>query len=179
LLTNCLEDELTRPNIELALNPKESQLAELFALKRQLVDMRKLVTPQRDMVASMLTQVILIPGLTAESEPYVRDLYDHLIRISDQVDSLRDLLSGSLDAYMSMVSNRLNDVMKQLTIIATVFLPLSFLTGFFGQNFAWLVNRIGSLTAFVAIGIGTEVVAVVALLALFRSRGWMGRKKGS
>ena len=113
--------------------------------------------------------------MTAETERYVRDLYDHLIRISDMVDSLRDLLSGSLDAYMSMVSNRLNDVMKQLTIIATVFLPLSFLTGFFGQNFAWLVNRIGSLAAFIGIGIGTEVVAVVALVTLFRTRaGWAG-----
>ena len=84
----------------------------------------------------MLSSVIPIPGMTTESERYVRDLYDHLIRISDMVDSYRDLLSGSLDAYMSVVSNRLNDVMKQLTIIATVFLPLSFLTGFFGQNFA-------------------------------------------
>ena len=102
-------------------------------------------------------------------ERYVRDLYDHLIRISDMVDSYRDLLSGSLDAYMSMVSNRLNDVMKQLTIIATVFLPLSFLTGFFGQNFAWLVVRLGSLGAFLGLGIGTEVLAVVALLTMFRT----------
>ncbi len=114
--------------------------------------MRKLVTPQRDMVASMLTGVVPITGMTSETERYVRDLYDHLIRISDMVDSYRDLLSGSLDAYMSMVSNRLNDQMKQLTIIATVFLPLSFLTGFFGQNFAWLVNHIGSPAAFFVIG---------------------------
>ena len=175
----AMDDRIDDLQDQIFASPKEEQLAALFALKRQVVDMRKLVTPQRDMVSSMLTHVIEIPGMTAESEPYVRDLYDHLIRISDMVDSYRDLLSGSLDAYMSMVSNRLNDVMKQLTIIATVFLPLSFLTGFFGQNFAWLVNRIGSLTAFVGIGLGTEVVAVVALLALFRSRGWMGRKKGS
>ena len=65
--------------------------------------------------------------------------------------------------------------MNQLTIIATVFLPLSFLTGFFGENFAWLVNRIGSPAAFFGIGIGTEVLAVAALLVLFKRRGWMGQ----
>jgi magnesium transporter len=175
----AMDDRIDDLQDQIFENPREKQLAAVFALKRQLVDMRKMVTPQRDMVSSMLTQVIPISGMTAESERYVRDLYDHLIRISDQVDGLRDLLSGSLDAYMSMVSNRLNDVMKQLTIIATVFLPLSFLTGFFGQNFSWLVSRIGTTAAFFGIGIGTEVVAVVALLALFRSRGWMGGKKGS
>jgi magnesium transporter len=168
-----LDDRIDDLQDEIFNSPRPEQLASLFALKRQLVDMRKLVTPQRDMVASMLTQVIEIPGMTADSERYIRDLYDHLIRISDMVDSYRDLLSGSLDAYMSMVSNRLNDQMKQLTIIATVFLPLSFLTGFFGQNFAWLVNRIGSTAAFFGIGIGTEILAVVGLLVLFKKRGWM------
>ena len=91
------------------------------------------------------------------------------------MDSYRDLLSGSLDAYMSMVSNRLNDVMKQLTIIATVFLPLSFLTGFFGQNLGWLLSRIGALTAFLVFGLGTELLAVTFLLIMFRRRGWMGK----
>jgi magnesium transporter len=106
----------------------------------------------------------------------VDTMFPYLIRISDMVDSYRDLLSGSLDAYMSMVSNRLNDVTKQLTIIATVFLPLSFLTGFFGQNLGWLVNHIGSLTAFLVFGIGTEALAAIGLLILFKRRGWMGRK---
>jgi magnesium transporter len=175
----AMDDRIDDLQDQIFENPKEEQLAALFALKRQLVDMRKLVTPQRDMVSSMLAGVVPIPGMTAETERYVRDLYDHLIRISDMVDSYRDLLSGSLDAYMSMVSNRLNDVMKQLTIIATVFLPLSFLTGFFGQNFAWLVDRLGAAPAFFGIGIGTEVLAVVALLTLFRRRGWMGKGKKS
>ncbi len=106
-------------------NPDKEQLASLFAMKRQLVDMRSLVAPQRDMVSSMLVGVVPLPGMTAETERIIRDLYDHLIRISDMVDSYRDLLSGSLDAYMSMVSNRMNQQMKQLTIIATIFLPLS------------------------------------------------------
>jgi len=171
----AMDERIDELEDQIFVNPRESQLAELFSLKRQLVNMRKLVSPQRDMVSTMMGEVVDIPGMTAESERYVRDLYDHLIRISDMVDSYRDLLSGALDAYMSMVSNRLNDVMKQLTIIATVFLPLSFLTGFFGQNLGWLVERIGSLTAFLVFGLGTELLAVTLLLIMFKRRGWMGR----
>jgi magnesium transporter len=104
---------------------------------------------------------------------YYRDLYDHLIRISDLVDSYRDLLTGSMDAYLSTVSNWLNVIMKQLTLIATIFLPLSFLTGFFGQNFAWMIQRIGSLDAFVVIGLGTELAVVVSMVVVFRRRGWV------
>ncbi len=170
---SAFDDRIDALQDQIFAKPTEEELAALFALKRQLVDMRKLVTPQRDMVSSMLSQVIPIPGMTQETERYIRDLYDHLIRISDMVDSYRDLLSGSLDAYMSVVSNRLNDVMKQLTIIATVFLPLSFLTGFFGQNFGWLVTRLGSLGVFLALGVGTEILAVAGLLWMFRRRGWM------
>jgi magnesium transporter len=91
------------------------------------------------------------------------------------VDSYRDLLSGSLDTYMSMVSNRLNDVMKQLTIIATVFLPLSFVTGFFGQNFGWMVKHVTSAWAFWVGGVAVQVAIVIALLVMFRRKGWTAR----
>jgi magnesium transporter len=153
--------------------PRADQLAELFSMQRWLVGLRKLVTPQRDMVASLAAGVIVLPGATAEREPYVRDLYDHLIRISDLVDSYRDLLSSAMDAYLSMVSNRLNDVMKQLTIIATIFLPLSFLTGFFGQNFDWMTNHLSGMGAFIVFGIGIDLAAAAGLFMLFRRRGWL------
>jgi magnesium transporter len=104
----------------------------------------------------------------------MRDIYDHLIRISDLVDGYRDLLSGVMDTHLSTVSNRLNVVMKQLTIIATVFLPLSFLTGFFGQNFSYLVSHITGRWPFWVFGIGLELVAAAGLLYLFRKRGWLG-----
>jgi magnesium transporter len=88
------------------------------------------------------------------------------------IDSYRDLLTSAMDVYLSTVSNRLNAVMKQLAVIATIFLPLSWLTGFFGQNFGWLVARIGHWEAFVGVGVGTELVALAILLVFFRRRGW-------
>ncbi len=77
-----------------------------------------------------------------------------------------------MDVYLSTVSNRLNSVMKQLTIIATIFLPLTFITGFFGQNFDWMTGNIGSFPVFVGLSIGSELIAILALLAFFKRRGW-------
>jgi magnesium transporter len=113
-----------------------------------------------------------LPGLAEEDERYFRDLYDHLIRISDLIDSYRDLLTGAMDVYLSTVSNRLNSVMKQLTIIATVFLPLSWLTGFFGQNFGFMVRHVGRWEAFVGLGVGSELLVLATLLLFFKRRGW-------
>jgi magnesium transporter len=162
-----LEDDILR-------EPTEQQLGILFDMKRSLIAMRKVVTPQRDMFAALSSGVVQLPGMTQESQRYFRDLYDHLIRIADIVDSYRDLLSSVMDTHVSTVSNRLNVVMKQLTIIATVFLPLTFLTGFFGQNFSLLVDHITGRVPFFIFGLGTEVVAVLILIYFFRKRGWMG-----
>lgn len=153
--------------------PSNEQLQQLFGMQRWLVQIRKLVTPQRDVLASLVAGMVDLPGSTPDSDPYLRDLYDHTIRISDQIDSYRDLLSNGMDAYLSTVSNNLNEVMKQLAIIATIFLPLSFLTGFFGQNFGWMIARLGALPTFLLLGLGTELVAVAGLYALFRHRGWI------
>ena len=153
--------------------PTDEQLGALFDMKRGLVQMRKVVTPERDMFGVMLSGGYDVPGMDSDSERYFRDIYDHLIRISDLVDSYRDLLTGAMDTYLSTVSNKLNVVMKQLTIIATIFLPLSFLTGFFGQNFGWLVSHLDGLPIFIGAGIGLEILAVVGLLTLFRRRHWL------
>jgi magnesium transporter len=156
-------------------NPTEEQLGTLFDMKRQIMTIRKVVSPQRDMIASLNAGMVTIPGMTDQATVYFRNLYDHLIRISDMVDAYRDLISGAMDTHLSMVSNRLNVVMKQLAIIATVFLPLGFLTGFFGQNFAWLTGHLqANLGYFLFLGIGSELVAIVLLLMLFKRRGWLG-----
>jgi magnesium transporter len=163
-----LEDEILE-------TPTEAQLGELFQMKRSLMDMRRAVAPQRDMMASINSGVTDVPGMTDEAGRYFRDLYDHLIRLADLIDNYRDLLSSAMDTHLSTVSNRLNVVMKQLTIIATIFLPLSFITGFFGQNFSYLVRVwIAPTWSFFVLGIGLDLLAVVLLVGLFRKRGWLG-----
>jgi len=150
----------------------DSQLQEIFNLKRLLVGMRKTISPQRDTFARLMAGVAEFPGFSESDERYFRDVYDHLIRISDLIDSYRDLLSGAMDVYLSTVSNRLNSVMKQLTIIATIFLPLSWLTGFFGQNFAAETTHVAGWTSFIGLGVGTELLALAILVVYFKRRHW-------
>ena len=154
------------------LHADDRQLQEIFQMKRLLVGMRKAVSPQRDAFAGLMGGVAELPGLVDGDERYFRDVYDHLIRISDLIDSYRDLLTSAMDVYLSTVSNRLNNVTKQLAVVATIFLPLAWLTGFFGQNFSWMVGHISGWSGFVGLGIGTELVALAILLAFFKRRGW-------
>ena len=166
------DDRIDELENSIFLKANDDQLQEIFQMKRLLVGMRKTITPQRDTFARLMGGVAQLPGLNEQDERYFRDVYDHLIRISDLIDSYRDLLTGAMDVYLSTVSNRLNAVMKQLTIIATIFLPLSWLTGFFGQNFGFEVRHIAGWGSFVAFGLGTEIVALAMLLAFFKRRGW-------
>ena len=165
---DALEDAIFR-------DAGDSELQEIFAMKRALVEMRKVISPQRDMFGSIVAGVELFSGMTDDDQRYFRDIYDHLIRIGDMVDTYRDLLSGAMDVYLSTVSNRLNAVMKQLAIIATVFMPLTFLTGFFGQNLGWMVLHTGGLGHFLVLGIGLELTTLAIVLGFFFRRGWLSR----
>ncbi|HVC99885.1 MAG TPA: CorA family divalent cation transporter, partial [Candidatus Dormibacteraeota bacterium] len=104
---------------------------------------------------------------------YWRDVQDHILRQYETVDSLRDLLTGAMDVYLSTVSNRLNVTMKTLTIIASLFLPLSFLTGFYGMNFAFLTGVMEPPYWTFAIGVGTMLGSLAVQVILFRRRGWL------
>ncbi|MDQ2724431.1 MAG: magnesium transporter CorA family protein [Actinomycetota bacterium] len=170
-----LDDRIDQVESDIIERPDRSQMGELLHFRHSLIGLRRVVTPQRDMFASLAGGVVEFPGLDDEAQRYYRDVYDHLIRLSDLIDGYRDLLSGATDAYLSVTSNQLNVVMKQLAIISTVFLPLSFLTGFFGQNFTFLTSNIGSWETFWFAGVGSEVLVVVSMMALFRARGWLGR----
>jgi magnesium transporter len=168
-----LDDRIDQIESGVLEDPDAGQVQEIFRLKRRLVSWRKIVTPERDLFARLVTGVVPVPGMTSETERYYRDVYDHLIRISDLIDSYRDLLTSAMDVYLSTVSNRLNDVMKRLTIVATIFMPLTWITGFFGMNFGKLVLGMTGWVAFLSFGVVLQIVTVGVMVILFRRRGWM------
>jgi magnesium transporter len=169
-----IDDDIDEIEDAIIQSADETSLQRIFALKRDLVAMRRVVTPLRDVFARNAERITDLPGMETDDRLYFRDLYDSMIRISDMVDSYRDLLSGATDMYLSTVANRQGEINKQLTIIATIFLPLTFITGFFGQNFSFLTGKvITSNASFWFLGIGLEVLAVVGFVWLFRTRRWL------
>jgi magnesium transporter len=163
-LLERLEDQLEKLDADIFERPSTDQYQRLTGLRRDLVRIGRVATPQRDMLARSIEAISEIPGLETDSRNYFRDVYDHSIRIADQIDSYRDLLIGSRDAYLSVASNRLNEITKQLTVVATIFLPLSFVVGFFGQNFGWMVSGIRSASDFWLLGCGSLVVLTIVLV---------------
>jgi magnesium transporter len=147
------------------------QLRIIYTLKHDITRLRQLLGAQRDLFQRLITSS-LGPD-DREMGLYYRDVYDHIIRQYETVDSLRDLLTGAMDVYLSTVSNRLNVTMKALTVIASLFLPLTFLTGFYGMNFAYLTTVLEPPYLSFWIGVATMVLATLIQLWFFRRRGWI------
>ena len=169
-----VDDDIDEIEAEVIDDASEDTLQRIFSLKRDLVAMRRVVIPLRDVFARNAGLIADLPGMEGDDHVYFRDLFDTMIRVADLVDSYRDLLSGATDMYLATVANRQGDVNRQLTIIATIFLPLTFLTGFFGQNFKFLVNDvIASDWSFWVFGIGLLAVSVGAFIWLFRRNRWL------
>ncbi|MFZ0918603.1 MAG: magnesium/cobalt transporter CorA [Candidatus Dormiibacterota bacterium] len=164
-----LDESVDKLQDEVLENANNAQLALLQDMKHSAVEMRRVLGAQRDMFQRLVT---LSLEADRETTAYYRDVYDHIIRQYETVDSLRDLLTGAMDVYLSTVSNRLNMTVKALTVVASLFLPLTFLTGFFGMNFGWLVSRIGTLYAFM-IGLSLMAISIITQLVFFRRRGWI------
>ncbi len=113
--------------------PSPRTLEKLFALKRVLLTMRRIVLPQREVLNKLARDDYRV--IDPKDRIFFRDIYDHLVRLHDLNESLRDLVGGVLDTYLSVINNRMNEIMKTLTLITTLFMPLTFVTGFFGMNF--------------------------------------------
>jgi magnesium transporter len=114
-------------------SPRSETLARLFTLKRVLLAMRRILLPQREVLNKMARDDYQV--IDRKDKIFFRDIYDHLVRLHDVNESLRDLVGGAMDTYLSVINNRMNEVMKTLTVITTIFMPLTFVTGFFGMNF--------------------------------------------
>ncbi len=168
-----LDERIDTLQTEIFLSPHEMQLQEVFAMKQRLVAVRRVVTPQRDMFAQLVGQVVDLPGMSDEVTRYFRDVYDHLIRLSDMIDSYRDLLTGMIDVYLATVANRRDQITKQLTVMATIFLPITFITGFFGQNFGFMVDHLTKSREAFVLGTLLQVATVVGILTFFKRRKWI------
>lgn len=155
-----LEDEIYE-------RPSRETTDEFLALKRTILTMRRAITPQRRIFYSISSSSFTI---SEDNQPYYLDLKDHLERISDTIDGYKDLTDGALATYSSIISARTNETMRVLTVISTIFMPLTFVTGFFGMNVP-LPDQ-DSIWATVSITLGLILVSLW-MVVLFRQKKWM------
>ena len=127
-----LEDRLDELEKQIFERPDPALVRQILDEKRQVAGLRRIVTPQRDVVARLARRDFV--DVSTEMSFRFRDVYDHLVRIADDVLMFQDRITGMLDAHLSNVSNRLNEVMKVLTVVSTIFMPLTLLTGIYGMN---------------------------------------------
>ncbi|MCL1980730.1 MAG: magnesium/cobalt transporter CorA [Proteobacteria bacterium] len=132
-LADTMEEAIETAESDLLRRPQPKTFAAIQMLRREMVLARKMITPQREMLLGL--QRSESPLVKERNLPYFRDVFDHVLRVIDTLDSLRDLLNGMLDIYLSTVSNRMNEIMKVLTIFASIFIPLTFIAGVYGMNF--------------------------------------------
>jgi len=150
-------------------NPDAGMLEEIHAIRRELIYLRKQVWPLREIIAHLLKDHVDFIG--AATRLFVRDVYDHTIQTIDTIESFRDILSGMQDLYLSIISNRMNEVMKVLTIIATIFIPITFVAGIYGMNFTHMPElswRWGYLFVWIII-----LAIIAGMLVFFRRKKWL------
>jgi magnesium transporter len=141
----------------------------IFEWKTKVAHLRRRVGPQREMLMNLANRPH--PLIPQNIQVYFRDVYDHLTRIHDNLESYRDILQGAMDSYMTQVSNRMNEVMKVLSIVATIMLPLGILTGLYGTNFDVLPGSKGAYSFWIFVG-GMFAVAAGATI-FFKLRKWL------
>jgi magnesium transporter len=169
-VVDVLDETIDQLEDDIFSRPSQNQviLNTIFSIKRAVLHMRRVIVPQREVLNRLARDEYTM--IDAADRVYFRDIYDHLVRLADINESLRDLIGGTLDTYLSVTSNRINEVMKVLTIISALFMPISFMSGFFGMNFTglpfdnpWLLGA--TLTLMILIP--------TVMLWWFRKRGWL------
>jgi magnesium transporter len=152
--------------------PSQEQLAEIYRLKQRVQELSRRVVPQRDRFTTGSDVILHLPGLARGSREYLRDVGDHLSQIAGELHRQQDDLTALTATYFNANANRLNAVATRLTIGGTLFIVWTLVTGFFGQNFGWLVRNINSRHAFLVYGVGSLIIPTVIIGTLF----WVKRK---
>lgn len=162
-------ETIDRVEDELLVHPDIALLETIFDLKRGLLQFRRAVASQRELLNGIIRD--RQPEIREEMDIYFRDVYDHAVRALDLVETYRDLLNGCLDIYLTQVANKTNEIVKGLTILATIMLPLTLVTGYFGMNFEYiptLKNPSGIWWV-----TGCLLVITVSMLGFFRYKKWI------
>ncbi len=168
-----IEHRLDQLETEILRNPEAGQLQEISEINERVADIRRAVAPSRSILGGGHSVAVgTLPGMTPEGLRYIADYFDQVERRAADIEGLREHIKAVRDLHVSITSNRQNEVMRQLAFVATIFLPLTFLTGFFGQNFATLINLQSHDGTFLVFGIGLELVSVAVLLLWLGRRGW-------
>ena len=165
-----LEQHMNELEDQAILGHRSDLVRDILALKRDLASLRHVLVPQRDAVGRLARREF--PAISDELTYRFRDVYDHLVRLSDEVTLLQDRVTGILEAHLSTISNRLNLVMKVLTVMSTIFLPLTVLTGMWGMNVPLPMFPGGAVMQFWWVTGGMVVIAAI-MLTLFRRNGWI------
>jgi len=166
-LVDTLADELEELEDLMLQDARTEELERLYGAKRALVQLHKIVGPARDAIRGLAR---LEAFVASEAYMYFQDIGDHLARVADSVDTYREVASGTMDIYLSSVSNRTNQIMKQLTVIATIFMPLTLISGIYGMNFHYMPElewRLGYFGVLAAMS-----VIVLWMLWFFKRRKW-------
>jgi magnesium transporter len=169
-------DQLEEIESEIVAEPRRESLIRLYELKRRFVEMRRILTSTRDALNALVRDDNPIIG--DDVRIYLRDAYDHSIQLVDSLDGNREYASSLMDFYLSQNGNRMNEIMKVLTIIATIFIPLTFIAGIYGMNFdpdasPWNMPELGWYWGYPAAW-GAMLIVGIALLIYFRKKGWLG-----
>ncbi len=162
-------DQIELLEIELSVDPTPATLDRIHHLKREMILLRKSIWPLREMVSSLTRDET--PLVSQGTTVFLRDVYDHTIQVIDTVETFRDLLGGMLDLYLSSVSHRMNEIMKVLTLIATIFIPLTFIAGVYGMNFEYM-PELHWRWAYPAVW-AVMIVAGIGLLFFFKKKKWL------
>ncbi len=158
---------------DLLASPEARHLTEISDIKRRIAELKRTTHEAREYLGGGRGPAVEdLPGMTEDGRHYVRDLADTMRQLAADIEALEHRSSALVDLHMTLTSNRQNLIMARLALIATIFLPLSFLVGFFGQNFNELVDLQTGWVAFIILGPALEALSVVAILTLFHRRGW-------